>query len=121
MSSEVLISIAMTCFNQARFITEAMSSITKQTYHNWELVIINDCSTDKSLKIIGKSSKKLQIENKVKLYNNDKNVGYSVSLDRAIRKSSGELVAIVDADDALLDAFEACVEAVDADVEALDA
>jgi glycosyltransferase involved in cell wall biosynthesis len=96
-----LISVAMACYNQDRYIKNAIKSIVDQVYTNWELVIVDDCSTDKSLKVISKCIKKYNIEDKVRIISNEKNKGYGYSLGRAISNSVGELVAVVDSDDAL--------------------
>lgn len=101
MNKSPLISIAMTCYNQVCYVEGAIKSIVDQAYTNWELVIVNDCSTDKSLKIINKCIEKYNIKGKVKIINNEKNMGYGYSLGKAISSSAGELVAIVDSDDAL--------------------
>jgi len=103
MDKNVLISVAMTCYNQAQFIKTAIKSVVNQTHVNWELVIVDDCSTDNSFKLINKLVKKLKIKNKTKIIRNDKNMGYSRSLHRAIKEGSGELVAVLDSDDSLAD------------------
>ena len=54
MKNNIKVSILMTCFNASRFIEESINSIRNQTYKNWELVIIDDLSTDKTIKIIKK-------------------------------------------------------------------
>ena len=98
---KMLISVAMTCYNQAHYIKDAIKSITEQSYKNWELVIVNDCSTDKSVKKIKNCIKQYGISDKVKVIDNKKNVGYGQSLHKAISNCSGELVAVVDSDDSL--------------------
>lgn len=103
MNKNTLISIAMTCYNQGHFIKEAIKSVLIQTYINWELVIVDDCSTDGSFARINDLIKKFNIENKTKVIRHEINKGYGSSLDRAIRESSGELIAVVDSDDALAD------------------
>ena len=101
MSKNPLISIATTCYNQANYVEDAIKSVVSQAYTNWELIIVNDCSTDKSLKVINKCIEKYKIKNKVKIINNKKNVGYGYSLGKAITSSCGEFIAILDSDDAL--------------------
>jgi len=113
MNKNPLVSVAMTCFNQGHFIKDAIKSVVNQTYENWQLVIVNDCSTDNSLKAINKYIDSYGIKDKVKLINHEKNNGYGASLGEAVKCSDGELVAIVDSDDGLAenDAFEICVKA----------
>lgn len=107
-----LVSVAMTCYNQGHYIKDAIKSVVEQTYDNWQLVIVNDCSTDKSLKIINRIIKEYGIEDKTKIITHEKNYGYGTSLGRAIKESDGELVAVVDSDDALATskALKICVE-----------
>lgn len=101
MSKNPLISVATTCYNQANYVEDTIKSVVIQAYTNWELVIVNDCSTDKSLKVINKCIEKYKIKDKVKIINNKKNVGYGYSLGKAIISSAGEFIAILDSDDAL--------------------
>lgn len=95
------ISVAMACFNSERFISKAIKSIVRQKYKNWEIIICDDASTDKSIKIIQKSISSYNIENKVKILRHDKNYGYGKTLKDAIEGGDGELIAIIDSDDAL--------------------
>lgn len=97
------ISIAMTCYNRGKYIKDAIKSIYQQEYTNWELIIVEDKSTDNSLDIINKCIKEFNIEDRTKLITNAENMGYGYSLGKAITESSGELVAILDSDDALSD------------------
>lgn len=101
MDKGVLISVVMCCYNQAVFIEDAIKSVVTQSYKNWELVIVDDVSTEPSTSKIYNLIKKYKIENKVKLIINEKNVGYGSSLHKGIMLSSGELICVVDADDAL--------------------
>lgn len=106
------ISVVTACYNSALYIEDTIKSIVEQTYSNWELVIVDDCSTDDSLKAIKKCVKKFNIEDKAKVVEHDKNHGYGRTLRDAIENSSGELVAIVDSDDALArkDVFEIIIK-----------
>ena len=97
----ILMSVVTTCFNQNRYIEKAIESISEQTYKNWELIIIDDASTDDSVKTIKETIKKLNIENKVKLIINKENKGCGFSLKRGIENTNGYLVSIVDGDDAI--------------------
>lgn len=101
MSKAPLVSIAMTCYNQSIYIEDAIKSVVDQAYSYWEIVIVDDCSTDASLKVINKCINKYNISEKVNIIINKKNMGYGYSLDRAIKNSKGELVSILDSDDAL--------------------
>jgi len=109
MNENPLVSVAMTCYNQHQYIRDALKSVMLQKYTNWELVIINDCSTDKSLKVIRGFIEKHGIQDKVRIITHEKNVGYGFSLGEAIRESKGELVVILDADDALAEDYSISV------------
>lgn len=98
---EPTISIAMTCYNCAQFLKEAIHSIVMQQWKKWELVIVDDCSTDNSVQIIRSLISAFGIHNKTKFIQHEKNLGYGGALKRAVEEGSGELIAIVDGDDAL--------------------
>jgi len=107
------ITVAMTCYNSEKFIEEAIKSITKQSYKDWELVIVDDCSTDNSQIVIKRCIEKFKIAKKVKLITHLVNTGCGKSLLDAIAGGNGSLVAIVDSDDALAntDAFKIMIKA----------
>lgn len=95
------ISIAMTTYNTAKYVKKAIKSIKTQSYDNWELVIVDDRSTDNTIKVAKEAIAHYGIKSKTKIIRRSQNGGYGHSLKTAIEKSSGELVAIVDSDDAL--------------------
>jgi glycosyltransferase involved in cell wall biosynthesis len=95
------LSIVTACYNAAPFIGDLFKSLVCQDYQNWELVIIDDCSTDNSIETIKLAIKAFDIEGKVNLLTQNKNRGYGYTLWNAIRHSRGPLIAVVDADDAL--------------------
>lgn len=95
------ITIAMTCYKYGKYIKTAIKSIVDQDYKNWELIIVDDCSPDGSVIKIKKYIDIYGISDKTKLITHDKNYGYGRSLYDAIKGGDGELIAIVDADDAL--------------------
>ncbi len=105
MNENPLVSVAMTCFNQEVFIKDAIRSIAIQNYSNWELIIVNDCSVDNSLEVIDECIKNHNIQDKVRIITHKKNIGYGYSLGEAIRESKGELVVILDSDDALAEDY----------------
>lgn len=107
------ISIAMTVYNAVKFLDTSISSVMTQDYTNWELCILNDYSTDDSLGEITKQINRHKIENKVKIISHKANCGYGRSLKDAIEMGNGELVAVIDSDDALSrkDALSIMVEA----------
>lgn len=91
-----LVSIIMPSFNCKEFISETMLSVLSQTYKNWELIIVDDCSTDNSTDIINNF---INDDQRVKLIFNEKNEGAAVSRNKAIKHASGKYIAFLDSDD----------------------
>lgn len=92
------ISIVMASYNYATLISKAIESILKQTFSNWELVIIDDGSKDNSLDIINSY---LQKDDRVKLFTHqdNKNLGLSKTLEFGISKCTGDYIAFLESDD----------------------
>jgi glycosyltransferase involved in cell wall biosynthesis len=90
------ISTIMAVYNSEKFLSEAIESILNQTFKDFEFIIINDCSTDNSLKIIKEYQKK---DNRIILINNKKNVGLTKSLNIGLKEAKGKYIARMDADD----------------------
>jgi teichuronic acid biosynthesis glycosyltransferase TuaG len=92
-----LISVIIPCYNSSRFIVKAILSVLNQTYKNLELIIVDDCSTDTTVKIIKKFIKK---DRRIKFYSTKKN-SKTVAKPRnlGVSKAVGEYVAFLDADD----------------------
>ena len=88
------VSIILTVFNGERFLREAIESCLAQTYVNLELIIIDDGSTDNGLEIINSFH-----DDRIQLFINESNKGQSYSRNRGIKESSGDYIAIMDADD----------------------
>jgi glycosyltransferase involved in cell wall biosynthesis len=92
-----LISVIMPCYNCSRFVAKAILSVLDQTYKNLELIIVDDCSTDDTIKIIKKFLKQ---DKRIKFYStkkNSKNVAKPRNL--GVSKSVGEYIAFLDSDD----------------------
>lgn len=88
------VSVILPVYNGELFIRDAINSIISQTYINFELIIINDASTDKTAQIINSF-----VDDRIKVITNEYNLGISLTLNRAIENSNGELIARMDADD----------------------
>ena len=95
MNSAPLISILMPAFNAEKFITEAINSIIKQDYPNWELLILNDASTDSTSVIIGSFQ-----DARIKVFHHSNNEGYVQSCNELFGKAKGAFITFLDADDA---------------------
>ncbi len=90
------VSIIMPNYNCDRFIEETINSVLAQTYCNWELLIVDDCSSDRSIEIINSYC---AIDERIKLFVNDTNKGAAASRNLALREASGEWIAFLDSDD----------------------
>lgn len=91
-----LVSIIMAAYNADRYIAESIESILSQTYSNWELIIVDDASSDKTVEIANEYAK---YDPRIKLICQDKNSGPAIARNQAIEKSLGKYVAILDSDD----------------------
>ena len=91
-----LVSIIMPSYNSEKFIANSIDSIISQTYQNWELIIVDDVSSDNSNDIIESYIKKNDC---VKLIKLDKNSGPAIARNRAIKEAQGRYIAFLDADD----------------------
>lgn len=91
-----LVSIIMPSYNTAKYISAAIESILNQTYENWELIIVDDCSTDNTDEILTEYAKK---DSRIRYYKNEKNSGAAVARNRALRQAKGKWVAFLDSDD----------------------
>ncbi len=98
------ISIIMSVYNGEEYLRETIESVRKQTFENWELVIINDCSTDSTGEILADFSLE---DERIKVHTNEVNLKLPTSLNKAISLCSGTYIARMDADDICLpDRFE---------------
>lgn len=93
------ISIIMSVYNGEDYVEQTVKSIIAQTFKNWELIVINDCSTDSTAEILKKYS---QSDDRIKVYTNEVNLRLPSSLNKAISLSSGKYIARMDADDICL-------------------
>ncbi|MCT2347464.1 glycosyltransferase family 2 protein [Bacillales bacterium AN1005] len=92
--TDPLITIFMPVYNTEKYIAESINSILNQTYKNFELLIIDDGSSDRSVEII-KSYK----DNRVNLIRNEKNMGLPYTRNLGLKMAKGDYIAIMDSDD----------------------
>ena len=91
-----LVSIIIPVYNAEKFIEDTIKTVQNQTYENWELILVNDCSTDKSAKIIRQYAKE---DKRIKLINNKINSKAAISRNNGILKAEGKYLCFLDADD----------------------
>ena len=89
-----LVSIIMPSYNTASFIEETIQSVLNQTYTNWELIIVDDCSTDNTDEVLENIK-----DSRIRYFKNDKNSGAAVSRNKALREAKGQWIAYLDSDD----------------------
>ncbi|NMB47900.1 glycosyltransferase family 2 protein [Candidatus Kuenenbacteria bacterium] len=90
------ISVLMSAFNAEKYISQAIESILKQTCDDFEFIILNDGSTDKTREIIQNYTKQ---DKRIRLINNNKNFGLTRSLNIGLEEARGKYIARIDADD----------------------
>lgn len=94
--NEVLISVAMTTYNGAKYLEEQLDSILRQTISNIEIVVCDDCSTDNTWDILQRYA---QRDSRFRIYRNEQNLGVVRNFERAINMCSGDYIALSDQDD----------------------
>lgn len=99
---EPRVSVIIPFFNRERFLGEAIESVLAQTYQNWELILINDGSTDSSLNVAGDFIKKYPDRIFLHSHENEENRGASSSRNLGIKHAQGDLITFLDSDDVFL-------------------
>ena len=94
--NKYLVSIVTPVYNSEKFISETIESIQSQTYRNWELLLIDDCSKDNSYEII---KNYMQNDDRIKYIKLEKNSGAAVSRNTGIKNAKGRFIAFIDSDD----------------------
>lgn len=96
-NQEKLVSIIMPVYNCGKYLTESITSVKKQTYTNWELIIIDDNSTDNSWEQIKKNV--IGYEQKIKCIHLQQNQGAANARNTGLANATGNYIAFFDADD----------------------
>ena len=89
------VSIVVPVFNAEKFLAETIQTISDQTYENWELLLINDCSTDNSEAV----AKTFLKDKRIHWINLKKNSGAAISRNKGIELADGRYIVFIDADD----------------------
>lgn len=89
-------SVLIPTYNVQDFVEQAISSITNQTYKNIEIIIVDDCSSDKTFEKLKKLAKQ---DSRIKLLRNDTNLKICKTLNRALKESKGKYIVRMDGDD----------------------
>lgn len=91
-----LVSVIMPSYNAERFIAESIRSVQQQTYQNWELLVTDDCSTDRTQEILSEFAKS---DARIKLFVLPQNSGAAVARNNSLDHASGQYIAFLDSDD----------------------
>ncbi len=91
-----LVSIITPTYNSEKFITETIQSVQNQTYQNWEMLIVDDCSSDKTVDIVQQF---MEDDHRIHLIRLNKNSGASKARNEAIKEVKGDFMTFLDADD----------------------
>lgn len=91
-----LVSIITPSFNSENFIADTIQSVQNQTYQNWEMIIVDDCSTDKTISIIEQF---VINDSRIRFFQLEKNSGAGVARETALSKATGDYISFLDADD----------------------
>ena len=99
---EPLVSIVTAAYNAEKTIDETIQSVIKQNYGNWEMIIVDDGSTDHSVELI-KSI--IKTDSRISLLKNTENKGPAISRNLALREARGKYITFIDSDDIWLEHF----------------
>lgn len=91
-----LVSIIIPSFNSEKFISETIQSVQNQTYNNWELILVDDCSTDETIAIVKEIS---ALDSRIIVSQLDINSGTGIARNVALSMAKGRYIAFLDADD----------------------
>lgn len=97
-----LVSIITPTFNSAKYIAETIQSVQNQTYSNWEMIIVDDASSDETITVIEKVQEN---DSRIILVRQKKNVGPAITRNTGIQKASGKFMTFLDADDIWFEDF----------------
>ncbi|MDD7556868.1 glycosyltransferase family 2 protein [Ruminococcus sp.] len=91
------ISVVIPCYNASEYLGKCLESLSHQSFKNFEIIIVDDCSIDNSISLAEKLVKEYRIE--VRIIKNEKNMGPSYSRKNGIAIAAGEYIAFCDSDD----------------------
>lgn len=91
-----LVSVVIPTYNCGEFIGETIESVLKQTYSNWEIIIVDDCSTDNTEEVVREY---IKLDARISYYLLDSNSGAAIARTKAMELANGEYIAFLDSDD----------------------
>lgn len=96
-SRQPLVSVIMPAYNAGRFVEEAVRSVMNQTLQNWELLVLDDCSSDDTVAIV---QRLMEEDSRITLLRNEQNMGVARTRNRGMDLCRGNYIALIDSDDA---------------------
>lgn len=96
MEKNCKVSIITPLYNSGKYIEDTIKSVQSQTYKEWEMIIVDDCSTDRGVEIVEKYT---QNDSRIRIYKLKKNSGAGICRNTAIKKACGKYIAFLDSDD----------------------
>lgn len=96
-----LVSFVVTSYNYEKYILKTLESIKKQSYKNFEILVVDDCSSDNSCKVVEKFIEENQ-DLKITLFVQNKNQGQMSAMMRGLKEAQGQFVSFIDSDDILM-------------------
>ncbi len=96
MGKDELVSIIVPVYNAEKFIRDTLETVKAQTYKNWELILVDDCSIDNSVNII---KSYIKDDKRISLIAQNKNNGAAITRNKGIEKATGRYICFLDADD----------------------
>ena len=108
MTQQPLFSVLIANYNNGKYLMDAIESVRQQTYDNWEIVLVDDASTDNSEELY----KVLEKDKRIRIYRNEKNMGCGYTKRRCAELAQGEICGFLDSDDVITkDALQVMVDA----------
>ena len=91
-----LVSVVMPAYNAAEYIEAAVTSVQRQSFTNWELIVVDDCSSDETCPFVERLARQ---DPRIRLYHNAQNQGTAYSRNHGLEQCRGDYVALLDSDD----------------------
>jgi len=98
-ANQPLVSVIMPCYKMGRFIGDALESVGKQTFQNWEVIAVDDCGPEDGTREVVEGFAKKFSNNRILCQRHEKNAGVSAARNTAIGLAEGEYLAFLDPDD----------------------
>lgn len=97
--SDSLVSIIVPVYGAEDYIEETIRCVEKQTFHNWELILVDDCGGDESLSVMQRVRESSACKDQIRIIQNERNMGAAESRNHGVREARGRYIAFLDADD----------------------